>query len=73
MVARQESSVTALTRQQRAWVALYSLAAGSKPLPQILEENDITEADLRAHEESWRTMQARRQQHQSRPALAASA
>ncbi|MCR5890055.1 hypothetical protein LRS06_20215 [Hymenobacter sp. J193] len=73
MAALQASSITALTRQQRAWVALYSVAAGDKPLPQILEENDVTEADLREHEESWRTMRARRQQHPSRLALAASA
>lgn len=50
------TSTTALTRRQRAWVALYSLDASHRDRAEVLAQNDITEADLLEFEESWLQM-----------------
>ncbi|WP_400190835.1 hypothetical protein [Hymenobacter sp. B81] len=48
-----------LSRQHRAWVALYALDAGARPRAQVLRENDVTEADLVEFEESWLALRCR--------------
>ena len=51
-----------LSRKHRAWVALYSLENPAFDRRQILRQNDVTEADLVDHLESW--MQLLRQHNQ---------
>ncbi|WP_139921801.1 hypothetical protein [Hymenobacter sp. DG01] len=48
-----------LTRQQRAWVALYSLSAGCANRAEILEQNEVTEADLAEFIDSWLRLRSR--------------
>ena len=53
-----------LSRKHRAWVALYSLENPAFDRRQILRENDVTEADLVRHMESWMQLQ---RQHRQKP------
>lgn len=48
-----------LTRQQRAWVALYSLSTGRPDRAEILKQNAITEADLAEFIDSWLRLRSR--------------
>ncbi|MBX0289545.1 hypothetical protein K3G63_03800 [Hymenobacter sp. HSC-4F20] len=48
-----------LTRQQRAWVALYSLSAGRSDRSEILRQNAVTEADLAEFIDSWLRLRSR--------------
>lgn len=45
-----------LSRQHRAWVALYSLHNDVTDRQQVLLQNNITEADLVEHSESWQQL-----------------
>lgn len=48
-----------LSREQRAWIALYSLDAGHRDRGEVLRQNKVTEADLLEFEESWLQMRCR--------------
>ncbi|GAB2467723.1 hypothetical protein GCM10011375_31110 [Hymenobacter qilianensis] len=54
-----ESEQSVLTRQHRAWVALYALHAGQGPRANVLRTNEVTEADLLEFEDSWRKLRRR--------------
>ena len=47
------SDATKLSRQHRAWIALYALYSGQWSLADALRLNDVTEADLVEFEASW--------------------
>ncbi|MBB4601877.1 MULTISPECIES: hypothetical protein [Hymenobacter] len=51
--------VPALSRRQRTWIALYSLDAGHRDRAEVLQQNNVTEADLTEFEESWLQMRCR--------------
>lgn len=53
------SAAPALSRRQRAWIALYSLDAGHRDRTEVLRQNSVTEADLLEFEESWLQMRCR--------------
>ncbi|WP_139921803.1 hypothetical protein [Hymenobacter sp. DG01] len=53
------TTIPALSRRQRAWIALYSLDAGHRDRAAVLRQNNITEADLAEFEESWLQMRCR--------------
>ncbi|RPD45886.1 hypothetical protein DNI29_17205 [Hymenobacter sediminis] len=53
------ASAPALSRRQRAWIALYSLDAGHRDRTEVLQQNNVTEADLLEFEESWLQMRCR--------------
>lgn len=53
------SRFSLLTRQQRAWVALYSLSTGCTNRAEILEQNAVTEADLTEFIDSWLRLRSR--------------
>jgi len=42
-----------LSRQHRAWIALYALYSGEWNLADALRLNEVTEADLAEFEASW--------------------
>lgn len=42
-----------LNRQHRAWIALYSLDSSLQDRATVLEQNNVTEADLSEFFESW--------------------
>lgn len=46
-----------LSRQHRAWVALYSLKTDFLSRREVLAQNDVTEADLAAHMSGWLRLQ----------------
>ncbi|UOG72792.1 hypothetical protein MTX78_11710 [Hymenobacter tibetensis] len=48
-----------LTRQQRAWIALYSLLEVNQNRAEVLHLNDVTEEDLLEFEESWQLLRNR--------------
>lgn len=48
-----------LTREQRAWVALYSLSTGRADRSEILQQNAVTEADLAEFIDSWLRLRSR--------------
>ena len=48
-----------LSRQYRAWIALYALDANERPRAEILRINDVTEADLAEFEASWLQLRCR--------------
>lgn len=48
-----------LSRQHRAWVALYALDANERPRAEILRINEVTEADLAEFEASWLQLRCR--------------
>ncbi|WP_188558441.1 hypothetical protein [Hymenobacter glacieicola] len=52
-------ATTTLTRQQRAWVALYSLDAGRPDRAAVLQQNSVTEADLAEFVDSWLRLRRR--------------
>ncbi|MET4105904.1 hypothetical protein [Hymenobacter sp. UYP22] len=54
------STSSSLSRQHRAWIALYSLQIASSKRNEVLEQNNITESDLTEYQESWFKMQVRR-------------
>lgn len=54
------SASSSLSRQHRAWIALYSLQMASWKRNEVLEQNNITESDLTHYQESWFKMQVRR-------------
>jgi hypothetical protein len=54
-----DSEQRVLTRQHRAWVALYALHAGQGPRVDVLHTNDVTESDLLEFEDSWRKLRRR--------------
>lgn len=51
--------IPVLSRRQRAWIALYSLDAGHRDRAAVLQQNNVTEADLAEFEESWLQMRCR--------------
>lgn len=56
MTAASAVQPNPLTRRQRAWIALYSLTEPTPDRLEILRLNEVTEADLREHELSWRRL-----------------
>ncbi|MBD2716640.1 hypothetical protein KBK19_16470 [Microvirga sp. STR05] len=48
-----------LSRQHRAWIALYSLDSYHRKREEVLRVNDITEEDLQEFEESWLKLRCR--------------
>jgi hypothetical protein len=46
-----------LSRQHRAWVALYSLRGNFSSRQEVLAQNDVTEADLAAYVSGWLRLQ----------------
>lgn len=48
-----------LSRQHRAWVALYALQTNERPRAEVLQLNQVTEADLAEFETSWRELRRR--------------
>ncbi|NVO32538.1 hypothetical protein [Hymenobacter lapidiphilus] len=54
-----DDGLPGLSRKHRTWVALYSLENPAFDRRQILRENDVTEADLVRHMESWMQLQHR--------------
>lgn len=46
-----------LSRQHRAWVALYSLKLTFLSRREVLAQNDITEADLATYTAGWLRLQ----------------
>ncbi|WBO86174.1 hypothetical protein [Hymenobacter yonginensis] len=48
-----------LSRQHRAWVALYSLQTSFLSRRDVLAQNNVTEADLAAHTPGWLRLQER--------------
>ncbi|MET4105903.1 hypothetical protein [Hymenobacter sp. UYP22] len=44
---------TLLNRQHRTWIALYSLDSTHQERTTVLEQNNVTEADLAEFFESW--------------------
>ena len=57
--AAASPNASPLSRQQRAWIALYSLVDHPDDRPHILRLNDVTEEDLLEFEESWRLLLGR--------------
>jgi hypothetical protein len=49
-------SRTSLSRQHRAWIALYSLQNADVDRNQVLIQNNVTEKDLLDYWESWQQM-----------------
>lgn len=47
-----------LSRQHRAWIALYSLQNGAADRRLVLRQNQVTESDLCEHQESWVQLRA---------------
>lgn len=54
-----------LSRQYRAWIALYALDANERPRAEILRINEVTETDLAEFEASW--LQLRRRTGSTQP------
>ncbi|RSK33128.1 hypothetical protein [Hymenobacter metallilatus] len=54
------SACSTLSRQHRAWIALYSLQMATSHRNQVLAQNNVTESDLVEYQESWVKMQVRR-------------
>ncbi|UOQ77322.1 hypothetical protein MUN84_00925 [Hymenobacter sp. 5516J-16] len=52
-------ATSTLTRQQRAWIALYSLEAGRHDRTAVLQQNSVTEADLAEFVDSWLRLRRR--------------
>ena len=50
---------SSLSRQHRAWIALYSLDSYHRKREEVLRINDITEDDLQEFEESWLKLRCR--------------
>jgi hypothetical protein len=50
---------TQLSRQHRAWVALYALDVSRQTRTAVLQLNNITEADLTEFEASWLRLRCR--------------
>ncbi|RFP66672.1 hypothetical protein D0N36_02945 [Hymenobacter lapidiphilus] len=59
-----DDGLPGLSCKHRAWVALYSLENPAFDRRQILCENDVTEADLVRHMESWMQLQLQHRQKQ---------
>jgi hypothetical protein len=53
MTAASISLPSSLSRQHRAWIALYTLDAMHCDREAVLRENGITDADLTEFFESW--------------------
>ncbi|OUJ74903.1 hypothetical protein [Hymenobacter crusticola] len=53
------SATSKLSRQHRAWIALYSLYSGEWNLADALRLNEVTEADLAEFEASWMRLRFR--------------
>jgi hypothetical protein len=58
-VALFSSSSCPLNRQQRAWIALYSLAEAGQDRVEVLRLNEVTEEDLSEFELSWQQLRDR--------------
>lgn len=56
MAEKNPASSSGLSRQHRAWVALYSLEANEQTRAHILRVNEVTEDDLIAFRPSWLKM-----------------
>jgi|GEM_PF-3998472 len=50
-----------LSRKHRALVALYTLDAGHQSREEILQLNNVSEADLAEYEEEWLLLRCRNQ------------
>lgn len=53
------SPSSSLSRQHRAWIALYSLDSYHRKREEVLRLNDVTEEDLQEFEESWLKLRCR--------------
>lgn len=53
------SKSSRLSRQHRAWIALYALYSGQWTLADALRLNEVTESDLVEFEASWMRLRSR--------------
>ncbi|MBC6611486.1 hypothetical protein H8B15_11155 [Hymenobacter sp. BT507] len=58
-IAEYGGRPSSLSRQYRAWIALYALDANERPRADILRINEVTEADLDEFEASWLQLRCR--------------
>ena len=56
-----DSAASHLSRRHRAWIALYSLESRQQGRADILQLNQVTEADLAEFRESWLKLRCRTQ------------